>query len=430
MTKLAQHSTLDLRSMLRVAFVLALVFAQTVVAMLSAQAQTFHVIHNFTGGSDGGEPFAGVTIDAGGNLYGAASGGADGAGVIFKMTHKSSWIFTPLYIFGSSGNDGGVPYGGVVRDASGVLYGTTVIGGSYGGGTVFKLQPSPSRPPSVLAPWMENILYSFQYGSSDGFFPEGNLVFDRAKNLYGTTYEGGTGGVVFKLTPSNGGWTESILYNFTGGSDGGVPHAGVVFDSAGNLYGTTELGGAYNCGTVYELTPAGSGWTESVLYSFMGNGDGCRPWAGLVFDQAGNLYGATPMTNTDSSSNGVVFELSPSGGGQWNYSLLYTFTSGYIKLCSEGHGTGPTGTLTMDSSGVLYGTTQGGGFYEAGNVFKLTPSHGGWAYTSLHDFNNNYPASDGLGVCAGVTLDANGNLYGTVFSGAGTGNGDVWEITP
>ncbi len=283
----------------------------------------------------------------------------------------------------------------------------------------------------MLAPWIENILYSFQYGGNDGLYPEGTLVFDQAGNLYGTTYEGGANnhGVVFELTPSNGGWTESILYNFMGGSDGSVPHAGVVLDRAGNLYGTTELGGAYGCGTVYELSPAGSGWTESVLYSFMGNGDGCRPWAPVILDQAGNLYGATPMTSTDSKSNGVVFELSPSDG-RWNYSLLYTFTSGYISECSAGNGTGPTGSLTMDSSGALYGTTQGGGFYEAGNVFKLTPSNGGWTYTSLHDFNNNYPSADGVGVCGGPALDAIGNLYGTVFSGAGYGFGDVWEITP
>ncbi len=402
-----------------------------VVATQSAPAQTFQVIHNFTAGADGGAPFAGVTIDASGNLYGATSEGGKGGGGIFKMTHKSSWIFTPLYVFGSSGNDGGVPYSGVIRDTSGVLYGTTFEGGSFGVGTIFKLQPSPTRPVSVLAPWKESILYSFQYGGSDGFYPEGSLVFDRAGNLYGTTNAGGANnhGVVFELTPSNGGWTENILYNFMAGGDGSGPRAGVVFDSAGNLYGTTELGGAYSCGTVYELTPAGSGWTESVLYSFMGNGDGCRPWAGVILDQAGNLYGATPMTDTDPKSNGVVFELSPSAG-QLNYSLLYTFTSGYIRECSEEYGTGPTGSLTMDSSGALYGTTQGNGFYEAGNVFKLTPSHGGWTYTSLHDFNNNYPAADGVGVCGGPALDASGNLFGTVFSGAGYGFGDVWEITP
>ena len=198
-----------------------------------------------------------MTIDAGGNLYGATSEGGDGAGGIFKMVHKSSWIFTPLYIFGSAGNDAGVPYGGVVRDSSGILYGTTVGGGSHGQGTVFKLQPSPTRPPSVLAPWIENILYSFQYGDNDGLNPFSRPVIDREGNLYGTTNAGGANnhGSVFELTPSNGGWTESILYNFMGGGDGSGPRSGMVFDSAGNLYGTTELGGAYNCGTVYELTP-------------------------------------------------------------------------------------------------------------------------------------------------------------------------------
>lgn len=393
----------------------------------AAPAQAFNVIHRFSGGSGGGYPTGGVTIDASGNLYGTAGLGTGDDGLVFKMSQRNSqWLLNPLYNF--TGNDGYGPEGGVIRDRSGVLYGATNIGGSLGMGTVFKLQPSPVIPPSVFSPWMLTTLHNFQPGGGDGSGPKSPLVFDQAGNLYGTTNQGGTygGGVVFKLTPANGAWTESILYNFGQGGDGNGPRSGVVSDSVGNLYGTTELGGAYGCGMVYQLSSSGANWNESILYSFKGTGDGCRPWGGVILDQAGNLYGGTPMTDTNVASNGVVFELSPSGG-QWNYSLLYAFDRGYVNNCSDGYGTGPASSLSMDSSGALYGTTQGDGFYEAGNVFKLTSSNGGWTYTSLHDFNNG--AGDGYAVCSGVSFDSSGNLYGTTLTG-GDALGVVWEITP
>jgi len=397
-----------------------------------AQAQTYTIIHIFTDQEDGGSPRAGVTIDGHGNLYGTtAAGGIGGTGAVFKMSRKNSdWILTPLYNFTLTGKDGAEPIGGVIRDAGGALYGTTAVGGSSQSGTVFKLRPSPLAPRSATAAWTESILHNFTRDGSDGFVPGSTLVFDQAGNLYGTTERGGTynDGTVFKLTPSSGAWTESILYSFTG-IDGMEPWADVVRDRAGNLYGTTWLGGAYDCGTVFQLTPAGSGWTESVLYSFMGNGDGCRPTAGVILDGAGNLYGATAMTNPqDYTSGGTVFQLTPSNG-RWNYSLLYTFPSGNNSQCSSGWGSGPAASMTLDGAGALYGTTQGSGAYGYGNVFKLAPLNGGWVYTSLHDFNPyNY---DGEFPCSSVTFDANGNLYGTTYGGGFPYlSGVVWEITP
>jgi len=269
------------------------------------------------------------------------------------------------------------------------------------------------------------VLYGFT-GAGDGGEPGyGDLVFDQAGNLYGTTITGGVGncnspsetcGVVYKLTPSNGGWTESVLYSFAGGSDGGNPYAGVIFDAAGNLYGTTALGGQYGNGTVYQLTPSGSGWVESILYAFHGGDDGVNPTGGLIFDQSGNLYGTTSAGGP--GGGGTVFMLKPSNGN-WTFSVAHTFTG-------SGSSPGPSDSLIMDAAGDLYGTTASAGAYLTGSVFKLTPFHGGWTETDLYTFTCDvgcYPHGS-------VLLDATGNLYGTAELG-GTGSGGiVWEITP
>ncbi len=397
-----------------------------------AQAQTYKVIHNFTGAGDGGYPFAGVMIDASGSLFGTTLFGGESYGVVFKVSQRdSNWILTPLYAF-KGGNDGKYPYAEVIRDANGALYGTTGQGGSSNWGTVFKLiSPSPAVPSSVIAPWTESILYNFTNGS-DGGWPYSGVVLDQAGNLYGTTFYGGlydcgsTGcGTVYKVAPSNGGWTESVLYSFTGGSDGGTPFAGVVFDEAGNLYGTT-IQSDNTCGNVFQLTPSGSDWTLAVLHSFSVDGNGCEPAGGVIFDKAGSLYGTTPFDGF--SWHGTVFELSPFNGN-WNFSLLYKFlgVDDYSSNCGFGGPRGPISSLTMDSTGDLYGTTQGDGNYGWGNVFKLTRSAGGWTYTSLYDFSG---GADGGAPCGGVTLNASGNLYGTASLGGAYAQGVVWEITP
>jgi uncharacterized repeat protein (TIGR03803 family) len=288
---------------------------------------------------------------------------------------------------------------------------------------VFKLRPSPTACKTALCPWSENVLYAFKGdgdGDDDGSNPIG-LLFDQAGNIYGTTSGGGAygGGTAYELSSSGGGWTETVLQVFGGASNGSIPYRSVmVFDNAGNLYGTTYLGGSNNYGTVFQLTPSGAGWIENVIYSFTGGNDGRYPYAGLIFDQSGNLYGATSDGGT--GGGGTVFELSPSGD-DWTYSVLYGITGPLGGQC------GPAWALAMDAGGNLYDTTQCDGASNLGSVFELTNTGGSWTYTSLHDFtgggDGGYPASS-------VMFDKSGNLYGTTSQYGTNGQGVVWEITP
>jgi uncharacterized repeat protein (TIGR03803 family) len=412
------------------AVAMAIVLALTVLAS-AAQAQTYTVIHNFTGGADGAAPLAGLTMDRTGNLYGTASyGGNPGRyGVVFMMSkHASSWIFNPLYSF-TGGSDGDSPQAGVLIGPDGGLYGTTLAAGGGGDcryqgeppgcGTVFNLRPPAHVSPNVLGTWTETTIHAFN-GHGDGAYPLSGLVFDEAGNLYGTTSANDGSelhGLVYKLTPSDGGWAENTLHTFTG-SDGSYPAAGVIFDRNGNLYGTTVEGGAYGYGTVFQLTRSGIGWTENVLYNFDWYGaDGGQPVGGLIFDQQGNLYGTTTLGHPGPS----VFMLSPSQGG-WMFTVLYN---------GDYYFGGSNAALVLDAAGNLYGTTEGGGALGYGTVFKLTPGAGGWAYTALHEFTG----SEGGGPRSNVILDASGSLYGTTrWGGTGSactgGCGVVWEITP
>jgi len=402
----------------RVALAVAIVFVLTGSATQSAQAQTYKVIYNFTLNGTGFQPYAGLTMDAAGSLYGTTSGGVNGPGTVFELTPKGSgWVFSLLHRFGAVG-DGALPWAGVAFGPDGTLYGTTASGGVSGNGTVFNLSPPTTICRAVTCPWTETVLYSFT-GGNDANPALGDLVFDPAGNIYGTTIPAG-GGVVYQLAPSGNDWTENVLHTFGSPGDGAQPAGGVILDDAGNLYGTTVYGGASGAGTVFKLTySAGLGWTETILYGFQGGNDGSEPYAGLIFDSSGNLYGTT--TGGGQGGGGVVFELTPSGSG-WNYILLHSFTGSY----------GPLGPLIMDSAGSLYGTTYGDGADGAGNIFELTPSGGGWTYTSLHDFSTD--RHDGSNPIGNVILDSHGNLYGTTSNG-GTGCrynncGVVWEITP
>jgi len=390
----------------------------------SAGAQTFSVIHNFAGGQDGSEPVAGLTIDKAGNLYGAASAGGAGFGTVYKLAFKhSGWILSPLYSFSGS-NDGAGPVTAPVVGPNGTLYGSTAAGGGgscseiyeYSGcGTIFNLHPSASVCKAALCPWMESVLYRFA-GGSDGAYPIGKLLFDQSGNIYGTTFDYlqfGSLGTVFELTSSGSGWSKSVLQRFDGG-DGQYPLAGLIAGPSGNLYGTTYYGGAHSDGAVYQLTPSGPGWSESVLYSFQGGNDGANPAADLISDNAGNFYGGTTVGG--SSGGGTVFELTPSNG-QWTLSVLYSFAGS----------AGPANSLAMDTAGNLYGTTVEDGGYGAGNVFRLKFSGGSWTYSDLYDFTG---ASDGAEPFGGVIVDASGNLYGTTEAGGANGDGVVFEITP
>ena len=229
----------------------------TLLTIRAAQAQTYNILHSFSGGGDGGTPSAGLIMDRAGNLYGTAQYGGAGNGTVFKLSHPGSgWILSTLYAF-QGGNDGLGPEARVIFGPDGGLYGTTTSGGFQGYGTVFELRPPVTACKSAICPWTETVLYRFQ-GGSDGIDPAyGDLSFDPMGNLYGTTSGGGlqlcsgnTCGVVFKLARSGGGWTESVLYSFTGGNDGGTPYSGVILDSTGNLYGTAYYGGANTLGSV------------------------------------------------------------------------------------------------------------------------------------------------------------------------------------
>ena len=265
---------------------------------------------------------------------------------------------------------------------------------------------------------METVLYPFA-GGNDGFDPRGDLIFDHAGNIYGTTADSEPYyGTVFQLTPSGAAWTKSILYSFTGAADGATPSARVIFDQAGNLYGTTGNGG-YNgcnqgCGVVYQLTPSGSGWTENVLYAFQGGSDGEYLRGGVIFDRSGNIYGGTYQGG--SGGGGTVFELTPSDG-TWSLGVLHGF-SGQA---------GVNANLAMDTAGNLYGATVDDGAFGNGSVFKLTPTGSGWTYTDLYDFTG---SGDGQGPLGNVIVDANGNIYGTTYLGGAYGYGVVWELRP
>ena len=301
------------------------------------------VLYRFTGGVDGLHPYAGVIRDSAGHLYGTTlNGGTASVGVVYKL--DAAGQETVLHSF-TGGTDGEYPYAGVTRDSAGNLYGTTQGGGTGNAGVVYKLDTTGQ----------ETVLYSFS-GGADGGYPDASVIQDSVGNLYGTTFNGGTAnmGVVYKLDV---GGQETVLYSFTGGADGASPYAGVIRDSAGDLYGTTVEGGTAGWGGVYKLDTAGQ---ETVLYSFTGGADGGDPYAGVIRDPAGNLYGTT-LFGTYGSGN--VYKLDTTG----QETVLYSFTNG-------ADGGYPYAGVIRDSVGNLYGTTYNGGKDIAGVVFKLTPA--------------------------------------------------------
>jgi uncharacterized repeat protein (TIGR03803 family) len=395
------------------ALVIALVL--TVFTTDAAHAQSFQVLYAFTGGLDGGQPYSGLTINSGGDLFGTTHAGNQGInwGQVYELRRTASgYSFADLALF-----DGALD-APAVFGPNGTIYSTSPNNLTiYQHGYVLNVSP-PANPICFGIPclWNATVLYGFS-GGADGNGPRyGALIFDQAGNMYGTASTGGSGnGVVYEMTGSGTHWTEHAIYPFAGSPDGANPYSGVIFDSAGNLYGTTTAGGASGNGAVYELSPSGSGWTERVIYSFTGGSDGSYPTAGLIFDGAGNLYGSTNVGGT--GGGGTVFELSPSGGS-WNYSLLYSFTGG--ANC------GPWAPLTLNG-GNLYDTTVCDGANSAGNVFELSPSGNSWSYTSLYDFTG---GNDGKFPYGSVSFDAAGNIYGTTLRGGLYLQGLAWKITP
>jgi len=392
--------------------------------MPSAVGQEFQILYSFSYNSG---PFGGVIFDTAGNLYGTTSYGTTFSGTVYELSPQTGggWTETTLHSFNDNSDDGYQPYAGLAMDSAGNLYGTTRVGGDHGEGTVFELTPGADGT------WTETILHSFGSSSADGTYPYSTPALDSAGNLYGTTFEGGTGGnngTVFKLARGPNGWEEKVIHTFApnAAGDGGYnPYAGVILDASGNLYGTTtSCSCSYaNRGTVFELKLNANGtYAEEVLHYFYSNGvDGYDPVASLVFDAKGNLYGTT--NEGGSSGAGTVFELSPTSSGKWREKILHNFTNNGTD------GVGPAASVTFDMSGNLYSTTVGGGPQEYGTVFELTPTGTGtWNETILYSFvdgggNGDDPSSP-------ITLDALGNLYSTALGGGANGGGNVFEITP
>lgn len=369
-----------------------------------------------------------------GTLFG---GGASNAGAVFKLAPpaggQTAWTNTALTVFkcktgaNPSCKDGADPTGNLIADSAGDLYGTTSRGGAYNSGTVFELKP----PLAGQTAWTETVLLSFD--EYDGALPEGGLIADSGGNLYGTASEGGAMGygTVFKLAPPAAGkrdWTETVIHQFTG-TDGGFPIGNLITDQTGNLYGTTSAYGTASKGVVFELAPPAMGqtaWTESVLTTFSGK-NGSNPTGGLIADSAGNLYGTTELGGTTegggTSKNGTVFELTPPAAGHtaWTETVLISF--------GRTNGKTPYGSLVIDSAGNLYGTSANGGALQEGTVFELTPPAAGqtaWSATVLARFNG----TNGEDPLGGVIADGAGNFYGTTSLGGRSDYGAVFELKP
>jgi len=406
------------------AAVLVFLLVPLVVAAQGTTSTKFRLIHTFSGGKDGATPFAGLIIDQSGNLYGTAFLGGRGTcppqnigcGTVFELSPSGSgWVFKTVYAF-LGNNDGAGPYAAVAFGPGGSLYGTTNQGGSQacpsGCGVVFKLKPPATACPTESCAWTESVLHRFQ-GGDDGFYPFSVVTVDKAGNLYGTTEQSDGAGTVWELTRSNGAWKNTVLYDFPG-SGPGLPFSGVIFDHAGNLYGTVAAGGATDAGGIYQLSRSDPGWTEKFIYNFQADKDGDGPTA-LFLGKSGDLIGAT--SGGGLKGGGTAYSLSFSTN-HWTQTTLYDF---------KGPGYGPWAQLTTDAAGNFYGTTWGATEGYCGTVFKLTHSSSGWKETVLHRFSG---GSDGCLPYSDIVFDGHGNLYGTTSQGGAYNDGVVFEITP
>jgi uncharacterized repeat protein (TIGR03803 family) len=416
-------------------------------------------LYAFLGGSaDGMIPEAGLVFDSHGNAYGTTIDGGggtciSGCGIVFELTPTvtGEWTETIIHHFNPNVGDSGMVVSRLTFDTQGNLYGVGSADGSY----IFKLSP-----PQNGGEWTETIIHQFgsaclSESAAGGCNALGHLLFDSAGNIYGTTTAGGGPkgcGTVYKLAPQeNGSWKETVLHVFQQGvshcagksTDGQYPADGLIMDSAGNLYGTTYYGGADDGGIVFKLAPTPSGkWKETILHTFLALTDGGNPYAGVVMDRAGNLYGTTLSGGNDQGASGIVFELSPTTKGEWRETVIHNFpTPRFVD------GELPYTGVLLDSAGNLYGATYAGGgeqeaecadFDGCGTVYKLTPSGDGtWTETILYAFQN---STDGGQLYDDVlTMDAEGNLYGAAFTGGDAtcdnglllgGCGVAFEVTP
>jgi uncharacterized repeat protein (TIGR03803 family) len=396
-------------------------------------------LYDFKGGSsDGSAPVGGLVADRNGNLYGTTGTGGSytdcspfgqTCGVVFELTPSAgSWTESVLYTF-TGGADGGEPLAGLAIDAQGNLYGTTAIGGTFGNGTVFMLSFASGS-------WSESVLYSFR-GGLDGSYPQAAVTLHNG-SIYGTTYAGGGNsclgasqgcGTIYQLVQGSNGWTENVLYRFTNGADGAFPYASLLLDPAGNLYGATTQGGylsgdcaPYGCGNIFQLQHGSSGWTLNSLHAFTYDVDGSAPIGGLLAGPHDTLYGTA--SDGGAGFGGTVFQLAYARGA-WTFSLLYSF--------SGPDGSAPEGTL-VGKGKYLFGTTYSGGtgsgcFFggPCGTVFMLQAIPSGWKETVLHSFSDN--GTDGTYPEAGLIL-GKAAVYGTTSAGGSADRGTVFAITP
>jgi len=375
--------------------------------------------------------YGGVTFDSAGNLYGVTDNGGNspncggvgsGCGSIFELSPAggTAWTQTTIYNFQDHA-DGALPLAGLTFDSAGNLYGTNfgsyTEGGTTHGGVAFELSHASGN-------WTFTPLYTFDQ-TRETVPPSSPLTIDAAGNLYGVTYYGGrySNGSVFELSKTGEVWKETILHSFGGPGDGAQPSGPVVIDSEGNLYGTTATGGSMGRGTVFQLSRQSSGtWTENLLYTFPSSGGASQ--AGLIFDSAHNLYGTTLVGGTYGA--GGVFRLTPvkqNGDVRWKYSQLYSFTNG-------ADGGGPASPLTFDASGNLYGTdaeypSNCQGYYDCWQVYKLSVgSNGLWQIAALYPIPNQSDAGN-----VSLVLDSSGDIFGTGYDNQYYSDAEVYEVT-
>ncbi len=398
------------------------VLAAVILAGVAWAASTPKVIYSFGGGSDGEYLDTELVVDSAGNLYGSSvQGGTFGGGTVFELSPSGSgWTHTVLYNF-TGAADGGEPYKGVTLDAQGNLYGTAVTGGTGAGceggcGVVFKLTHSGGT-------WTQSVIHNFS-GGNDGSGPGSPVSFDAHGNLYGMAPTGGAHsfGTVYQMTPvSGGGWKFNVIHAFTGGADGLGGGAGrLTFDAAGNIYGVSTSGGAKGHGDVFVILNNQGKWFLKPLYAFEDQPDGASPYGGVIFDKAGNLYGTTYYAGANDL--GSVYKLSHANGA-WTESVIHSFKGG-------SDGDSPISTLVADAKGNLYGTTSDGGSVGCGcgTIFKMSPSSGGsWTESTVYQFPG---VPNGAFAYNGLASDLKGNLYGTTVHGGTGNDGAIYQFTP
>jgi len=404
-------------------FVLVILLGLVLSATAHAGA-TQQVLYSFDEGNNGAYPVAGVVSDSAGSLYGTTElAGAGGGGIVYEVSPAAdgTWMFTLLHTFDVTGDDGGYPLGGLTFDNSGNLYGTTSAGGRSNAGTAYQLSPDPNG-------WRFSVIYAFP-GGKDAAYPSGSLLFDGKDTLYGTAGGGFSRctsqcGTVFQLKRNRHGvWVEKVLHRFDGGSGGGGPVGGLISDPAGNLYGTTILGGNNQCqggcGTIFRLSRKAKGWKRTTLYRFTGKADGYFSYGGLVLDAAGSLYGVTSLGGDLSCNSpngcGTVFRVNKNG----HHSLLHSFTQ------TAGDGAFPLAGMALAADGTIYGTASRGGSGACGScgvLFRLK----GNRLKVIYSFDNVHGATPQ----APLFVDASGKIFGTTFEGGAGFVGVVFEITP